>query len=379
MIHILYIIHRYRRNYPLLNLQVRLNPDKFRITVCFLSGENDGKNQLDADGYDVVYLGCKELRLRNVPLIFRLKRIMEERCIDVVNCQQHRSTPLGVAAAVLAKQKPAVISTLHGLGTAATWRRKCLNWLLYKKLDRIVGISHGVSQDIVTSNWCLPAAKVATIQNGLDYDAFLAQGSKEDARNEILPGKTEGFWFGTAGRLSPVKNQRTLIVAFSKIALNRRNAHLLIAGTGELAAELENLVNKLNLHGQVHFLGYRRDMPLVFRALDVFVLPSLREGLPLAMLEAMASGLPVIAARVGGIPEVFGEQDLGRLIEPRDPSSLVAAIQEMVEASPERLAAQGRVARLRATEDFSSRRMISGYERLYEQVCAVKNARHRNS
>ncbi len=377
MINILQLIHRYRGNYPLLNLQVRLNPARFRTTVCFLSGENDGKNQLDAEGYDVLYLGCSgpQLRLHNLPLILRLKRLMEEREIHVVNCQQHRSTPLGVAAAALAAQRPAVISTLHGLGFARTWRRKCLNWLLYRNVDRIVGVSEGVRRDILNSNWRLPTGKVETIYNGLVYDAFLKDADKEAAREGLLPGKTRGFWFGTAGRLSPVKNHRTLISAFGKVAERHSHAHLLIAGDGEMAGQLRDLVTRSGLQEQVHFLGFRRDMPHVLRALDVFVLPSLREGFGLALVEAMASGLPVIGARVGGISEIFGEGDFGQLIEPKDADDLADAMNRMVEASPERLSAMGQAARRRALGDFSAERMIADYERLYEQVFFEREAR----
>jgi glycosyltransferase involved in cell wall biosynthesis len=377
MINILQLIHRYRGNYPLLNLQVRLDPAGFRTTICFLSGKNDGKNQLDADGYDVLYLGCPgpRLRLHNLPLILRLKRIMEEREIHVVNCQQHRSTPLGVAAATLADQRPAVISTLHGLGFARTWRRKFLNWLLYRKVDRIVGVSEEVSRDILNANWRLPKEKVETIHNGLDYDAFLKDADKDAAREGLLPGKSRGFWFGTAGRLAPVKNHRTLISAFGKVARRHSHVHLLIAGDGELAGELQNLVARSGLQEQVHFLGFRRDMPLILKSLDVFVLPSLREGFGLALVEAMASGLPVIGARVGGIPEIFGDGDFGRLIEPADADDLADAMNRMVETSPERLVSMGQAARRRALEDFSADRMAADYERLYEQVFSARGAR----
>ena len=376
-INILQIIHRYRGNYPLLNLQVKLNPARFRTTICFLSGENDGRNQLDADGYEVLYLGYpgSKLRLHNLPLILHLKRIMEEHEIHVVNCQQHRPTPLGVMAALLAAQKPAVISTLHGLGFAGTWRRRFLNWFLYRKVDRIVGISEGVRQDILSSNWGLQGEKVETILNGLDFDSFLKDMTKEEARKGLLADTIGGFWFGTAGRLSPVKNQKTLIAAFAKVAERHADAHLLIAGKGELEEELRNQVIQLRLQGQVHFLGFQKDMFRVLRALDAFVLPSLREGFGLSLVEAMAAGLPVIGARVGGIPEIFGEHDLGQMINPTDVSDMADAMSRMVESPPERLAAMGQVARQRAVEGFSADRLIANSERLYEQVFSRRSAR----
>ncbi len=378
MINVFHLTHCYRGNYPMRNLHAKLDPRRFRTTFCFLSGENDGKNKLDSEGCDVIYLNYrkKQLRFYNLPLILELKRIFEEKQIHIVNCQQHRSTPLGVIAAALTAQNPAVISTLHGLGFAKSWRRKCLNWVLYKKVDRIVGVSEAVCRDILESNWGLQSDKVKPIHNGLDLEAFLVNTSKDEARDGLLPGMTQGFWFGTAGRLSPVKNHRNLILAFSKVAERHSHAHLLIAGEGELAGELQSLVAHLQLQERVHFLGFRRDMPRILRSLDVFVLPSLREGFGLALLEAMASGLPVIGARVGGVPEIFGEHDLGRLIEPTDLSDLANVMNEMVETSPERLIAMGQLGRRRATKDFSAARMISNYERLYEEIfCAWESRR----
>jgi hypothetical protein len=139
-----------------------------------LSGDPDGQNRLEAIAHKVIYLRSRtgSMRWYNLPLILRLKRIIDQEQIQVVNCQQHRSTPLGVMAGLLAKTKPVIVSTLHGLGTARTWQRKLLNWLLYRRLFRIVGISEGVSRDVLADNWGLRPEKVTTIQNGLRYEPF---------------------------------------------------------------------------------------------------------------------------------------------------------------------------------------------------------------
>ncbi|BCR05197.1 glycosyl transferase family 1 [Desulfuromonas versatilis] len=367
MINILHIIHRYRGDYPLLNLQVRLDPRRFRTVICFMSGENDGKNQLDALGYKTYYLGLKgkNLRFSNVPLLLKLKRIIESENVQVVNCQQHRSTPIGVLAAMLARPKPAVLATLHGLGTAKTWRRRAFNWLLYRRLHRIIGISKGVSADVVASNWGLSEERTVTIQNGLEYDRFPAALEKNAARSRFAPGQADGFWFGTMGRLSEVKNHRNLILGFAHMAERFPAANLLIAGEGELRPELEGLIAAKGLTERVHLLGFRRDIPEFLKALDAFLLPSLREGLPLALLEAMASGLPVIASRVGGIPEVFGDAQIGLLVSPESPEEIGEALAEVAGSSAQRLQSWGQAARRRAVEDFSAARMIAAYEQVY--------------
>jgi len=375
MINVLHIIHKYRGNYPLLNLQASLDTSRFRTVVCYLSGDDDGKNELDGLGVKTYYLKCRSrsLRWHNLLLILRLKRLIEVEEIHVVNCQQHRSTPVGVLASLMARTCPAVLSTLHGLGFAGTIRRKALNWLLYKKVHKIIGISKGVSEDILNSNWGLTRDQVVTVPNGLVYDEFLVPIDKLDARRNILPGKEGEFWFGTAGRLSPVKNHEILIKAFADVSAEYPQSRLLIAGAGELQADLMRMTSALCLDNKVSFLGYRDDLPIFYKALDVFLLPSLREGFGLALVEAMASGLPVIASRVGGIPEFFEGVDIGFMADPKNPAEFASAMKSMLSVPKSRLEILGANARQRAVNTFSADRMIKGYETIYSQTCSNRN------
>jgi len=379
MINILHMIHKYRGDYPLLNQQVNLDPARFRTVVCYLSGEDDGRNSLPAAGIKTLYLGFnpKRLRLHNPALLFRIRSIIDEENIQVVNCQQHRSTPLGVLAAMLAKNNPSVVSTLHGQGFARTFTRKLLNWFLYKRTFRIIGISHGVSRDILDNNWGLSANKVVTVQNGLIYGPFLHGTDKALCRSTVVPHKTKAFWFGTVGRLSEVKNHCTLIAAFADLSREMPEALLVIAGTGENEAELRQQVAAAGLNERVFFLGYRSDIPQILNGLDVFVLPSLREGFGLAMLEAMASRLPVIASRVGGIPEIFGDEDFGIMIDPNNPAELRDAMKTLANLPQAQREAMGDRARRRALEHFGAERMIAGYEQVYQEAYVDWQRRNR--
>jgi glycosyltransferase involved in cell wall biosynthesis len=180
------------------------------------------------------------------------------------------------------------------------------------------------------------------------------------------------FWFGCAGRLSAVKNYQTLIEAFSQVAAALPDSILVIAGQGELEAALKEATRALGLEGRVLFLGFRRDIPRLLQALDVFLLPSLREGLPLALLEAMAAARPAIASGVGGIPEVVGDSGCALLVDPHDRQTLAHALERIRRMSPEARAAMGASARERAVTNFSAERMIRNYEELY----AAAFARH---
>lgn len=370
MINVLLVVKRYTGHYPLFNEMARLDPERFRVVVCYVGGEDDGKNSMKELAAKIYYLGFsnRQTRMSNVALLRQLGKIMENEKIHVVNCHLHRTTAPGIIAALLAANRPAVISTLHGLGSVGTLRRKVANWLLYKKLFRIVGVSHAVRKDVLESNWGLPEGKVVTIQNGLNLGRFLAGPQQQEARSQVLPGVSGGCWFGTLGRLSPVKNQRRLIEAFRKVVDTHPDSRLLLAGRGELETGLKSLAESLGIGDHVHFLGFRTDVAEILRALDVFVLPSVREGFGLSMLEAMASGLPVIAARVGGIPEIFCERPMGKLIEPTDVDGLAAAMTELAALPTHERRALGENARRRALGEFSAKRMVRQYEQLYEEA-----------
>ena len=375
MINVLLVVKRYSGNYPLLNEMARLDPERFRVVVCYLGGQDDGQNSMEGLAAKTYYLGFsnRQTRMSNVALLKRLSQIMEAEETHVVNAHLHRTTAPAMVAALLAGNRPAVISTLHGMGSVGTLRRKFANWLIYKKLFKVVGVSHAVRRDILESNWNLPEGKVITIQNGLNLEPFLSGPLQQEARSQVLPGAKAGCWFGTLGRLSPVKNQRRLIEAFYRVVDVHPDCRLLLAGRGELEGELKSLTESLGIGERVHFLGFRTDVAEILRALDVFLLPSLREGFGLSILEAMASGLPVIAARVGGIPEIFCEKPMGNLIDPTDVDALAATMRELAALPVSERRTLGENARRRALDNFSADRMVRHYEQLYLEAWRAGN------
>jgi glycosyltransferase involved in cell wall biosynthesis len=217
---------------------------------------------------------------------------------------------------------------------------------------------------------------VVTVQNGLVYEPFLGDEDKVLCRSAVLPQQPKAFCFGTVGRLSEVKNHWVLIAAFRELSREMPEALLVIAGSGENEAELRRQVAAAGLNERVVFLGYRSDIPRILNCLDVFLLPSLREGFGLAMLEAMASRLPVIASRVGGIPEIFGEEDFGIMIDPNNPVELRDAMKTLANLPQTQREAMGDRARRRALEHFGAERMIAGYEQVYQE--AYEDWRRRN-
>ncbi len=370
MINVLLLIKRYSGNYPLLNEMVKLDTQRFRVVVCYLDGHNDGGNALDKLVYRVYYLETPSIQIRptNLTLLKRLRKIVDLEKIDVINCHLHRSIAVGVLAALLSRCRPRVLATLHGLEKGKSLKRSLGNRIWYRFLDRLIGVSEAVVTDLHHSNPFFPLNRVVTVRNGLDLEKMRLDVSQKQLRKEILQDQTDCFWFGTLGRLSAVKNQKGMIQAFANVFAEEPRVRLLIAGQGELEGQLKDLAKELGVSEQVHFLGFRRDAPQILNALDVFLLPSLREGLPLSLLEAMAAGRPVIASRVGGIPEIFDATEMGCLVEPASVDDLTAAMLSLARASDEERKCLGANARARALTAFSARQMIAGYENVYADV-----------
>lgn len=271
---------------------------------------------------------------------------------------------------------PVVIHGEHGRDATDPEGRNVLRRIGRRLLSPMVTRFVTVSQDL--ARWLvedigIPARKVSSICNGVDIRRF-APAERHTARAalDIAAGH---IVIGTVGRLDPVKDQVGLLRAFAAVARDPRLL-LLIAGDGPCRAELESAVSALGLSGCVRLLGERHDVPRVLAALDVFVLSSLGEGISNTILEAMATGLAVVATRVGGNPELVVDGITGFLVEPRSPAALTAAIRRYLD-SPALLARHGRAARERAESEFSLERMVGAYEQLYVRMLGGRSGWNR--
>lgn len=372
IINVLLLVKRYSGNYPLLNEMAKLDSRRFRCVVCYLGGASDGQNLLDGIAR-TYYLDLKnsEIKPWNGKTRRLLKQILDDEQIHVVNCHLQRTVAVGIAAAGAARRRPTVLATLHGLGSAGSLKRKLGNWFLYRRLYKVIGVSEAVRDDLVRNNWGLAESKVITVHNGIEPAPFLTEITMPIARETVCPiADPGGFWFGSLGRLSEVKNQKRLLRAFARVVAVEPHTHLLLAGRGELEEELKAISNELGIENRVYFLGFRRDVPKILRTLDVFVLPSLREGLPLSIIEAMCSGLPVVAARVGGIPELFGDVEMGMLVDPTDEVGLAEAMLALTRLPEQERKRLGTNARRRAHDRFTASGMTSKYADIYAAAFA---------
>ncbi len=365
-IKILHLVKRYDGNHALRNAMILgLDQKKYKAKICFLSGKPDGKSILDRHELSI-YLDIDNLSNHKIKTSIMLKNLISAERPDILHCHRHAATVFGVLAGLTEKIR--IISHVHGLDRTRSLKRRFTNWLIFKRVDKIITVSDSVRHDVIKTNWNIEPSKVVTVKNCLELKIIdNIKISKTDARLKL--GVPEGeVVFGTVGRLVPTKGQSYLIDAFSRVQKKIPNSRLVIVGEGLLFNKLAKQTDELGISSRVLFTGYREDVLELIRGLDVFVLPSLAEGLSIALLEAMASRLPVIASNVGGIPEVFGNSRCGRLVTSRDVDSLFAAMLEIGNLAGDKKKALGEEGRNRIEKEFTSDVMLKHIEEVYKSV-----------
>jgi glycosyltransferase involved in cell wall biosynthesis len=367
-----------KRVRPLEILSGGLDRAVFSQVLCYLSGDDNKHAELESWGKDVIslHISKKKLRRFQPSVVFQLARIINERGINIVHCQRHKPTVYGTLAAYMTGKNLKVISHVHGLNRTRSFRRKLLNRALFRRISRIIAVSNAVREDIIGTNWMSYPDKVVTIYNGIDVKPYIDYNlNREEAQIRLDLPHNEIFVFGTVGRLVETKGLGVLLKAFANVYEKCPESRLILAGEGRLESQLRALASELNISERVMFLGYRTDILEVLKAFDVFVFPSIAEGLPLALLEAMASGLPVIASRVGGVPEILNSPELRTMVSPGSVDELVSAMKDLYGMPEEERHEIGRALRERVLEEFSQEKMISAMTAEYLSVMNIHGAK----
>lgn len=359
------------------DLVVRLDKKRFNVLFIFLRGDAGGRNSLRDAGYPVFYLSnTKTSSAFHFSILSGLVRILKEHRVRVLHCHAHKATVYGAIAGALAGT-PVVLAHVHGLGRSRNVRRKLTNLLLFPKINRIICVANGVKEDVLSSNWRVPVEKVTVLENSVDYERFAGVSVPKADAKQMLGLPSDAFVFGTIGRLAPTKGLAYLIEAFSKVKAKKPSVHLLLLGDGPCRADLERQASSMPCRDSVHFLGHKSDIEQLLRGMDVFVLSSVAEGMPRAILEAMASGVPCIATEVGGIPEIFDGRDVGLLVPPGDADALAQAMIELAGASEERLRECAEQAKKRISRFYSHEVVGEKLRKLYENeyhACTANRA-----
>jgi sugar transferase (PEP-CTERM/EpsH1 system associated) len=246
--------------------------------------------------------------------------------------------------------------------------------LLRKALRGVVDVYIPLSKDLqrwLTSSIGVPESKIVQIYNGVDTSRFHPRQDRERAGLPAGFAPESGLVIGTVGRLARIKDQATLVSAFAQLVESRPKGRdklrLAIVGDGDMKAQLLDMIRAADVADISWLPGARDDVPEVLRSLDLFVLPSISEGVSNSILEAMASGLPVIATSVGGNPELVADGVTGRLVPASDPGGLCSAIAQYVD-SPALMLRHGEAGRQRCLDRFSIDHMVESYLAVYDEL-----------
>jgi sugar transferase (PEP-CTERM/EpsH1 system associated) len=310
------------------------------------------------------------------PALLRLFRQLQPAIVHTRNLAALEATiPAALAHA------PVRVHGEHGWDVAdlvgSSRKYRLLRRLYRPFVHRYVALSQGLESYLVQGVG-VPRERVVRICNGVDTARFVPTG--DGARSPIAgsPFNDPNLWVvGTVGRLQRVKDQVTLARAFVRAIATTPGAaarmRLAIVGEGPLRAEVDDVLAKAHAAHLAWLPGERIDVPACLRGLNCFVLPSRAEGISNTILEAMASGLPVIATAVGGNPELVDDGTTGTLVPPEDPEALAREIVACFRA-PRLADARGRAGRARAAQLFSLEGMVRRYAELYHELLAAKGS-----
>ena len=314
-----------------------------------------------------------EKKYTSVAIFKKLLKFFKTESIDIFHSHRYKENVLGSLAAKLGNV-PCIIRTVHGVSEIFLGF-EYIKMAAYRYLDDLTGKYFtdkiiAVSMDIKnTLQKQYQKDKVICIYNAIDLGHANTDSNPEKTRTELQISQSDRV-IGTIGRLTLVKGIEYFLKAARIIVDKRSDVTFLIVGDGPLRTSLEQLSRKLQIEKFVKFVGYREDIYNLINIMDVFVLSSLHEGIPTVLLEALAMGRPVVATRVGGIPEVLEQEDLGLLTEPENMLQLAEAcftLLDVTDANELKLKRRQYVA-----QKFSSERMSEKVIELYEALLGLR-------
>lgn len=349
----------YGADRAVLTLAKHIDRDRFDfVLLCLRSPDGLSDRLIGAARKSGIPVEVLPVRRRlDLPAIRRLRRLLKAYAVSILHAHDFKTTFYALLAS--ANLGISRVATAHGT-TRDSLRMKAYLFLderlVYRFFDRIVAVAHQVSDDLKRTG--VGPDKIEVIPNGIDLAGVGSAASPADRNGPV---------FGVIGRLYPDKGHRFFLRAFRNVVREHPAAKALIVGGGPLEQELERQIRDLGLKEHVTLCGPRLDMTEVYRQLDCVVMPSLREGLPYVLLEALTAGVPVIATTVGDIPRLIRHGQTGFLVPPGSGDALEISMRRIL-THPSEAREMARNGTRLVAKEYSATRMVRQTERLYESL-----------
>jgi len=342
----------------LISLVQGLDKDRYSSVVCLLS---DGWLKVELEKRRIETVVIPQPRSLDFHWLAQAYRLVKDRGIHVMHSHEF-ATNVYASILSIATGIP-VVTTAHGKNYyAEKWRRRAA-YRFVAWQSTMVAVSDDLKR-FLAQRVGIPLDNIRVIHNGVDLSRYTVLDGSRAVREELGIGAGQRV-IGTVGNLFSVKGQTYLLKACKAVAIAVPELLLLVAGEGDQLGPLQKEASALGIEGNVKFLGFRDDVPSLLQAMEVFVLPSLSEGLPLAVLEALALRKPVVATSVGGIPEIVEDGVTGYLVPPKDPQALADKILLLLR-DPRTAASFGQAGRKTVEEAFGLEQMVRKYQALYD-------------
>jgi glycosyltransferase involved in cell wall biosynthesis len=349
-------------------------------------GRDEGSLENLADGLPthlIPELGRRIRPTSDLQAFIRLLRLMFARQPQIVHTHTAKAGALGRLAAFLynctrrKRHRAVVFHTFHGhvlegyFGPMGSRLARVAERAFCRVTDCVVAISDGQRADLTRRFHLCRDEKIAVVPLGLELDDLFQTNAGQSSLRPGLGLGLDDIVIGYVGRLVPIKDLPLLVRAFALVAGEDDRVHLLIAGDGPEREPLTTLGRSLGVSTRLHLVGWRSDLRRLYASCDLVALTSINEGTPVALIEAMAAGLPVVATSVGGVPDVIEHGVTGLLVSAREPAAFADGLRSLISNETARRQ-MGQRARQRAAERFTSTRLIDDVDRLYQSIVSIK-------
>jgi glycosyltransferase involved in cell wall biosynthesis len=371
VLHVIYSLYRGGAERVIETQILGADRRRFEILVCSITGGGDLIHRMSNAGARVFLLNKR--RRGDITTLTKLANLINVERVDLLHLHNSPGMFWGTLAQMLSGRRTPIVRTEHNPHLPDSMPRlyRALYPHLTRRARRVICVSDVVRRSFVEAYPAL-ADRYVELPNGIRVQDFEKLPPRHECRAafHLAPGER---LIGTVGRMSPVKNHRLLIEAFARVRERIPDVNLAIIGEGELRAKLADYAGDLGVSEYVSLVKESKTIDYFYGALDVFALSSDSEGMPLTLLEALASGVPVVATEVGGIPEVVTSGTNGYLVPKGSAEFLAKRIIELLQ-DPAKARAMALAGRAVVRERFPAEKMIQGIERIYDEVLEERPA-----